>query len=204
MRKIKNFKVNLRAKDILRSVRKLISTVDMSVELEETIQRCGCFYTRFLSPSVVYDTFLKESLSFVCEKDIPQKWFAKSVFFVTIGSALEEEYKKNESAFGEHTGKIVSVIIAAALKQSKNFMQRIISNEAQYENCEVTKVIDIGNKYYKEICKVISIDKIGISVGEVGTIYPKYSFAGLFYWVPSKRKKPRSNCTICSCRHTSI
>jgi hypothetical protein len=187
MRKIKNFKVNLRVKDILRVVRKLINAVDVSVELEETIQRCSRFYVKFLSPSVVYDTFSKESLPFVYEKDIPPKWVAESIFFVTIGSDLEEEYKKNENAFGEHTSKIVSAIAVDALEQSKNFVQRIISDEAQDENCEVTRAVDIGNEYYEEISNVIPADKIGVSVEE-GVVYPKYSSAGLFYWVPSKKK----------------
>jgi hypothetical protein len=187
MRKIKNFKVNLRMKDISRVVRKLINAVGASVELEETIQRCSRFCVKFLSPSVVYDTFSKESLPFVYEKDIPPKWVAESVFFVTIGGALEEEYKKNESAFGEHTSKIVYAIAVDALEQSKNFVQRIISNEAQGENCEVTRAVDIGSEYYEEICKVIPVDKIGISM-ELGAIYPKYSSAGLFYWIPSKKK----------------
>jgi hypothetical protein len=187
MRKIKNFKVTLRVKDILRVVRKLINAVDVSVELEETIQRCSRFYVKFLSPSVVYDTFSKESLPFVYEKDIPPKWVAESIFFVTIGSDLEDEYKKNENAFGEHTSKIVSAIAVDALEQSKNFVQRIISNEAQDENCEVRRAADIGNEYYEEISNVIPADKIGVSVEE-GVVYPKYSSAGLFYWVPSKKK----------------
>jgi hypothetical protein len=176
-------------KDISRVIRKLINVVDVSVELEETIQRCSCFYVKFLSPSVVYDTFSnsKEFLPFVYERDVPPKWVAESIFFVTIGNALEEEYKKNENAFGEHTSKIVSAIVVDALEQSKNFVQRIISNEAQDENCEVTRAVDIGSKYYKEICKIIPVDKIGISV-EIGNIYSKYSSAGLFYWIPSKRK----------------
>jgi hypothetical protein len=187
MRKIKNFKVNLRLKDISRAVRKLINAVDVSVELEQTIQRCSCFYVKFLSPSVVYDTFSKESFPFVYEKDIPPRWVAESIFFVTIGNAFEEEYKKNKNAFGEHTSKIVSSIAVDALEQSKNFVQRIISHEAQDENCEVTRAVDIGREYYEEICKIIPVDRIGVGTKAV-TIYPKYSSAGLFYWILSKKK----------------
>jgi hypothetical protein len=187
MRKIKNFKVNLRVKDISRVVRKLVNSVDMSAELEQTIQRCCRFYIKSLSPAVVYDTFSKESLSFIYEKDTSIKWIAKSIFFITIGNTIEEEYKKNETAFGQHTSKIVSAIAVDALEQSKNFVQRIISNEAQDENCEITRVVNIENEYYEEVSKVIPSDKIDVSV-ESSIIYPKYSSAGLFYWVPSKKK----------------
>jgi hypothetical protein len=186
MRKIKNFKVNLRVKDISRVVRKLVNIADMSVELEETIR----FYIKFLSPAVIYDTFSKESLTFVYEKDVPQKWVARSIFFVTIGSAIEEEYKRNENAFGDHTNKIVSAIAVDALEQSKNFAQRIISGEAQDENCQITRPVNIENEYYEEISKIIPINKIGVIV-ESGVICPKYSSAGLFYWIPSKKNSKK-------------
>ncbi|MDR3195195.1 MAG: hypothetical protein LBT58_00120 [Endomicrobium sp.] len=187
MRKIKNFKISVRVKDISRVVGKLTNTVDTPVELEESVQRCCRFYVNFLSPSVVYDTFSKESLPFVYEKDVPAKWAAESFFFVTIGGAIEEEYKKDENAFGEHTGKIVSAIAVDALDQSKNFARRIISSEAQDENCEITRAVNIANEYYEEVSKVIPTDKIGVSA-KAGVICPKYSSAGLFYWIPSKKK----------------
>jgi hypothetical protein len=190
MRKIKNFKVNLRVKEISRVVKKLINTVELSVEFEETIQRCCRFYVKFLTPSVVYETFSKEALPFAYEKDVPSKWVAESVFFVTIGDDLYDEYKKNKSVFGEHTGKIVSAIAVDALNQSKNFVQRLISNEAQDEDCVISRIVDIPNDLYAEFSKVVPIDKIGISI-ESGDIIPKYSTCGLFYWIPSKKKEKK-------------
>ena len=135
MRKIKNFRVNLRLKEILRVIKKLMNTAELSIEFEKSVQRCCRFYSKFLVPSVVYETFSKETLPFVYEKDAPSKWIAESVFFVTIGSGLYEEYKRNEEIFGEYTEKIVSVISSDALEQSKNFIQRLVSSEAQEENC---------------------------------------------------------------------
>jgi hypothetical protein len=140
-----------------------------------------------LSPAVVYDTFSKKSLSFIYEKDAQTKWIAQSIFFVTIGDTIEEEYKKNETAFGQYTSKIVSAIAVDALEQSKNFVQRIISNEAQDENCEITRPVNIKNEYYEEVSKIIPSDKIGINI-KAGIIFPKYSSAGLFYWTASKKK----------------
>jgi hypothetical protein len=187
MRKIKNFKVNIRLKDISRIVKKLVNADDMSIEIEEAIQMSCRFYAKFLSPAVVYDTFSKESLIFVYEKDVPAKWVAESIFFVTIGDTIEKEQKKNENAFGEHTSKIVSAIAVDALEQSKNFVQRLIVNEAQDEKCDITRVVDIPNELCKEVSKVVQSEKIGVSV-QSGNIFPKYSSAGLFYWIPSKKK----------------
>jgi hypothetical protein len=188
MRKIKNFKVNLSLKEISCAVKRLVNNDDIMVEAKETIQQCSRFYVKFLSPAIIYETFSKETLPFAYEKTTPLKWFAESVFFVTIGNDLCEEYKKNEEAFGKYTGKVVSAISVDALRQSKNFVQRLISNEAKAENCEISKVSDIPRNLYSEFAKIIHIDKIGISV-ESGNFQPKYSFCGLFYWIPSRKKQ---------------
>ncbi|GHT51965.1 hypothetical protein AGMMS49990_07440 [Endomicrobiia bacterium] len=190
MRKIKNFKVNLRVKEISRVIKKLIGAVEPSVELEKTIRQCCRFYVKFLVPSAIYETFSKETLPFAYEKGAPPKWVAKSVFFVTICDNLYDEYKKNKSVFGEHTCKIVSEIAIDALDQSKNFAQRLISNEASEENCEISRVVDIPSNLYSEFSKVVPIDKIGISI-ESEDIIPKYSTCGLFYWIPSNKKRKK-------------
>ncbi|OEG71745.1 hypothetical protein ATZ36_12980 [Candidatus Endomicrobiellum trichonymphae] len=188
MRKIKNFRINLRIKEILSIIKKLVNVVELSVELEEEARQCYCFYSKFLVPSVVYETFSKEMLPFVYEKDVPSKWLAESVFFVTIGDNLCEKYEKDEETFGEHTGKIISAVAVDALEQSKNFIQRLISNEAQGENCEISRSIDIPPRLYETAAGCVPADKIAISAKD-GKLNPRYSECGLFYWIPSKKKQ---------------
>ena len=190
MRKIKNFKVNLRVREIMRVIKKLSNVAELSPDAEEAVQR-GChFYSKFISPSAVYDTFKKGGLPFVYEKDAPQKWAAQSVFFVTIGSALYEEYKKNEQTYGEHTGKIVSAVAVDALEQAKNFIQRIISNEAEDEGCEISRSADIPRDLCVEASKNVAAEKIGIAASENG-LEPQYSSCGIIYWTPSKKKSAK-------------
>ncbi|MDR3071148.1 MAG: hypothetical protein LBU29_00900 [Endomicrobium sp.] len=190
MRKIKNFKINLRVKKISQTVRRLLDSVDVSVEFEETVRRCCGFYFKFLSPSVVYGTFSKGILpSSACKKEVPSRWVAESVFFVTIGNGLSQEHKKSENVFGEYTDEIVSVIAADALDQSRNFTQRLIAAEAQCESCKITKIVDIPVDLYDKFSKFVAIDKIDISV-KCGGINPKYSTCGLFYWVPFGKRRP--------------
>ena len=188
MRKIKNFKVNLRVREITRVIKKLNNMVDMPVEMEESVQRACHFYSKFLMPSVVYDTFSKDAMPFVYEKDAPAKWVAQSVFFVTIGTSLETEYQKNENAFGENTNTILSSIAVDALEQSKNFIQRIISGEAEGENCEISRSFDLPADLYGQSAALVPADKIEITV-EDGKLVPQYSNCGLFYWIPSPKKK---------------
>jgi hypothetical protein len=190
MRKIKNFRINLRIKEILCIIKKLVNAVELSIEFEEAVRRCCRFCSRFLVPSAVYETFSKKTFPFVCEKDAPLKWIAESVFFVTIGEDLYEEYKKDERTFGEYTGKIISAVGVDALEQSKNFIQRLVSKEAQGENCEILRSVDIPPHLYETAVGCISAYKIGISA-EDGKLNPRYSECGLFYWVPSKKKSKK-------------
>lgn len=187
MRKIKNFKINLRLKSISQVVKRAVDIVNISDDFEQIFHRSCRFYNKFLFPSVVYDTFSKEFCPFIYEKGTPQKWVAETIFFVTIGNVLEEKYRVNENAFGIYTDKIVCAIALDALEQSKNFVRRLISSEAHNENCEITKIINLEDKYYKEICDIISAEKICINI-ESGIVCPKYSSAGLFYWIPSRKK----------------
>ncbi|MDR3274776.1 MAG: hypothetical protein LBS81_02110 [Endomicrobium sp.] len=187
MRKIKNFKVNLRLREILRSVKKLINTVGLPVNFEEEVQRCCFFYSKFLVPSVIYEIFSKETLHFKHDEDVPSKWIAASIFFLTIGNNLYEEYSKNTKTFGEYTGQIVSAVVADALQQAKNFVQRLISNEAEKENCEILRIVNVPQDLYSVIGEDIPINKINISI-EAGELMPRYSLCGLFYWIPSKKK----------------
>jgi hypothetical protein len=79
MRKIKNFRINLRI------IKRLVVTAELSVEFEKAVRQCCRFYSRFLDPSVIYETFSKKHASFCLQKNVSSKWIAASIFFVTIG-----------------------------------------------------------------------------------------------------------------------
>jgi hypothetical protein len=188
MRKIKNFKINLRIKEILRVTKKLNNVFEVSFELEEIVKRSCHVYSKFLHPSVVYDTFSRESFSLLEENTALFKYVACSVFFITIGNNLEEEYKLNTTAFGEYTSIIVSAIAVDALEQGRNFVHKLIINEAKDESCEISRAEGFDNTVYSDLAKIIPIEKINVSIVS-GELIPKYSACGLFYWIPSKRKQ---------------
>ncbi|MDR2426309.1 MAG: hypothetical protein LBD46_03915 [Endomicrobium sp.] len=188
MKKIRNFRVNLRVREIIRVVKKLTNTAEMTIEIEETTQKACRFYSDFIMPSVLYDTFSKDDISFVYEKDAPSKWVARSVFFITIGDKIEEYLKKNENIFGEHSNTILSAVAVDALEQAKNFTQRLVANEAEDDNYDISRSIDLPSDLYEKAAKVVPIDKIDISVKD-GKLFPQYSICGLFYWIPSSKKK---------------
>jgi len=188
MRKIKNFKISIRTREISRIIRKLLNMEELTIEIEEAIQKSCFVCEKIIKPAVVYDTFSKEAMTFSLEIEPPEKWIAVSPYILTIGNVLQEEYNKNKSLFGEYGVQIVSAISADALEQSRNFVQKLLASEASDENCELSRNIDLPKQYNSEIIEYLPVDKINLSLTDDGNFIPESSMAGLYYWIPLKKR----------------
>lgn len=188
MRKIKNFKISIRTREISRIIRKLLNMEELTIEIEEAIQKSCFVCEKIIKPAVVYDTFSKEAMTFSLEIEPPEKWIAVSPYILTIGNVLQEEYNKNKSLFGEYGVQIVSAISADALEQSRNFVQKLLASEASDENCELSRNIDLPKQYNSEIIEYLPVDRINLSLSDDGNFIPESSMAGLYYWIPLKKR----------------
>ena len=187
MRKIKNFKINLRNRDIVRSVKRLSPGTEFSQELDIEIQKACRHYYKLIRPCLIYDTFSKGMPEFLTDQDAPAQYVARSVFFVSIGAAIEEIKKDLDMEGGEN---IVNCIAVDALDQGKNFACRLIADEAEDEECETSRAQEIAPEFYQQLSAVIPIEKIDVSLGD-NCLVPKYSLCAAVYWTPSKKRKKK-------------
>ena len=188
MRKIKNFKISIRTREISRIIRKLLNVEDLPIEVEEAVQKSCFVCEKIIKPAVVYDTFSKETMIFPVEIEAPEKWVALSPYILTIGNVLEEKYNSDKQLFGEYGVQIISAISADALDQARNFVQKLLASEASDENCELSRSIDLPKEYNQEIIKYLPVDKINLSLTEDGNFVPVNSIAGIYYWIPLKKR----------------
>lgn len=189
MRKIKNFKISIRTREVSRIVKKLLNVEELDIEVEEAVQKSCFICEKIIRPAVVYDTFSKESMIFPIEIEAPEKWIAVSPYILTIGNVLQEEYEKNKDIFGKYAVQIISAISADALDQSKSFIQKIIVSEMSKDDyCELSRNIEIPQDYNQEIIKYLPIEKINLSLSEDNKFIPINTSAGLFYWIPLKKR----------------
>jgi hypothetical protein len=188
MRKIKNFKISIRTREISRIIRKLLNMEELPIEVEEAVQKSCFVCEKVIKPAVVYDTFSKEAMVFPIEFEAPEKWIAVSPYILTIGNVLQEEYNKNKELFGEYGVQIVSAISADALDQSRNFVQKLLASEASDENCELSRNIELPKQYNQEIVNFLPVDKINLSLDDDGNFVPTNSMSGLYYWIPLKKR----------------
>ncbi len=189
MRKIKNFKINIRTREVSRIVRKLLNMENLPIETEEAVQKSCFLCEKVVKPAVVYDTFSRENTIFPFENNAPEKWIALSPYILTIGDVLQHQYEENKDIFGEHAVQIISAIAADALEQSKNFIHKLLSEDAHDENCELSRNVELPEHYNNEIIKYLPIEKINLSLGEDGKFIPANSVAGIYYWIPLKKRK---------------
>ena len=192
MRKIKNFKITIRTREVSRIVKKLLNVEDLDIEIEEAIQKSCFICDKIIRPAVVYDTFSKESMTFDIDIEAPEKWITVSPYILTIGNVLQEQYEKNKSIFGDYAVQIISAISADALEQSKNFVQKIINSEITKEdNCDLSRSIEIPQQYNQRIVEYLPIEKINLSLSEENKFVPVNTSAGLYYWIPLKKRNRR-------------
>lgn len=190
MRKIKNFKIHLRDREIERALKTLMSVERLPEEFLQNLPEALHFYSKSIRPSILYETFPKESLNLegkTDEKEILSKLTAKTVLFASVGKELEEEYKKNETLYGSNTQEIVSSIAVEALQQCRKFALRLINAQAQEEDNEILPAGEIASQNYEVLQKLLPIDKIDISL-QNNLLIPKYSICELFYWTSLKKK----------------
>jgi len=189
MKKIKNFKINIRPREISRILRKFLDVQELTIEAEEAVQRACYFYGHTIKPAVVYETFSKEATDFsLILPEITEKWVAVSPFVLTIGNCLKDEFEKKIDIFGQLTTKIVSAISADTLEQSKNFVQRLIAQEAKDEQCELSRAVEISENLDK-LQSILPLEKINVSFDEQNKFNPSYTLAGVYYWFPVKKRR---------------
>jgi len=189
MNKIKNFRINLREKEILRLLKKT-SKIEVTSQVQSAVQTHSEQLQKIIAPASIYSTFQKGKLPLKLAFSAPDKWIAATVFAVTIGVAFENEIEvaqnKNESVlFG-----ITHCIGVEALEQSVNFIGRLINDEAKDEECELSQKIIIADTSDIEVlCQVLPIAKIGVSFSQNSGVVPMFSSFGLYFWTPNKKRK---------------
>ena len=73
-------------------------------------------------------------------------------------------------------------------------LQKILTDDAKDEYCELSRNIEIPNDLYPQICKILPIDKINVSLLNIEEnksfkFSPSNTITGLYYWIPIKRRK---------------
>jgi len=194
MKKIKKFKVNIRKIEVIRNLKTILNLKELTQELEATIEKEIERSYSYIYPESIFDTFqtsfLKEK--FGLEFDPKQNIVAGSLFIITIGEKIEDEIYAAKNKGENILSQIIHCIGLESCNSGINFVNRIIKEEADKEDCEITNIEKIYNKNIELVKKIISNlsgEKINVTIDNNSNIHPIYTTIGLIKWQPKRKRK---------------
>jgi hypothetical protein len=195
MKKIKKFRIQPRASFVLKGLKALASTAQVTPELEQAVESEVSRAQEHFLTAAMYKTFgldeLPEwaaSLAPPREKGVTP--VALTFFAATIGVGIEGELGDALSRGEGLRSQILTSLGEESAEQAVNFVQRLVAEEAKEESCELSgRTAASEMDLQRNILSALEADKIDIRMDNVGHLSPRFSRTGFFIWWPSSRQK---------------
>jgi hypothetical protein len=193
MTKIKNFRVNLRPREIARWLKKERG-VETTPELELTIAEAVKEAKQWVAPGAVYTTLTRKTAEKTTTIPLPPEAVALSVVVVSIGTGLQTQRKTAES--GSQRDMILAALEQEALSQSLQFTVRLIGEQAEEEDCEMSSPVSVQEApVASSLATLLGVARIGIQFDPSAPEPPPYVRVSYWFWTPagqgpSRRAEP--------------
>lgn len=192
LKKIKQFNLPLRVKEILRRARK--NSLDMdALGLSDELQArstLAAFHAK-LSPAVLYNTYDLET-------ELPPGVREPRTLATSVGAAtlFSEGDKKTApvilSSHQDQAADLLKIHLDVTLEECAKFIQRLIALEAGKEQCELSAMRRLGDLATTGLLlKKMDATRIGVQATKTG-IVPNASFVFALGWLAQKRTKTKA------------
>ncbi|HBU68828.1 MAG TPA: hypothetical protein DEE98_00415 [Elusimicrobia bacterium] len=202
MKKIKNFKINLRQREILRLLKATSKVSEITPQLEDAVKQEVERLQKEIKPSAVYETVTGESMVSGLSGEIPKESVAATLYIVTINTSIGLDIRSASERGENILANVLHCLAIEALEQTINFVQRLVADEAKSEACEISARKNIDSKpVLEKIFKLLPGEKVGVSIAQQndllpsdkGALSPLYSSCGVMPWVPVKKQSSKSS-----------
>ena len=162
--------------------------LDRVIFLREKVKNCVNKGLKLLRPATVYETLEKSQVEKMSVKEHLRDELINgnvglTVFVVTVGEGIDREISEEDKVGDVDAAKILDIIGNMALYQGVRFVKRLISEEAQNENCSVELWVDnLDNSIQQSLARFIQLDKVGVKIKKSGGFSPSRSVLGLLKW----------------------
>jgi hypothetical protein len=188
MTKIKNFRLNLRTREMARWLKKERG-LETTPELELAIEQAAKEAKTAIETAAIYTTLTRQIAEKTTTLMFPNKAIAVSIVAVSIGPALQA---KHEASQGDLlTGSLLAAVHQEALAQSLQFVVRLIQEQAKEEDCEMTAAMTdfpAGQTALpfaaSSLASLLGVARIGIPLDGAGSELPPYSRVAWLFWTP--------------------
>jgi hypothetical protein len=189
MTKIKNFRVTLRPREIARWLKKERG-VETTPELELTIGEIIKEAKKWMAPAAVYTTLTRQTAEKTTTIPLPPEAVALSVVAVSVGSGLETERKTVEP--GTLRERLLAALQQEALAQSLQFTVRLIGEQAEEENCEMSSPVSVQEApVVSSLATLLGVARIGIVLDASAPDLPPHVRVCYWFWTPAAKGPSR-------------
>jgi hypothetical protein len=199
MTKIKNFRIQLRGREVARLLKNRIG-MPLDPAQEASIEPALGEARKLVRPASLYSTLTRQTAVNAVPFELPKKAVALSAICATIGSGLAELREKAEAAQDTARTDLLSIIEHEALQQATTFALRLVSDQAKKEDCELTDAQDCQEPETRQkLATLLSLDRIDLSLSETDAALPAYSRLIYVVWMPagkSASKKTSSKPSV--------
>jgi hypothetical protein len=189
MTKIKNFRIQLRTRDMARWLKKERG-LETTPELEVSVEQAGKEAKRWIEPAAVYTTLTRQIAEKTTTISFPDKAIAISIVAVSIGPALEAERKSAEA--GSSTETLLAAVQQEALAQALQFAIRLVQDQAKEEDCEMSAPVFSPDLFTSStLPTLLGVQRIGIAFDASTQELPSHARVAWLFWTPVGKSSSR-------------
>ncbi len=195
MTKIKNFRINLRAREVARLL-KAQAKLQITPALEASIEHAVNEAKRQLQPAAVYTTLTRGTAEKATPLPLADPAVAASAIAVTIGSSLNEQIQTASDHQDALQAALLSALREEALHQAVQFIMRLIEDQAKEEECEMSAPREITDGVLlTSLGSLLGMQRIGIDLANDTPQLPPHARLVWMVWSPKVRAKASTKST---------
>jgi len=195
--KIKKFRIRPRISTVQRILKTLLAVRQLPPDLEETLAQESETFLTHITPTAFYVTWSGENIpsSFqeILKTSASPKAVAVSVsaLVATIGPGPEEVISDLLLNGETQRAQTITAFGEEAADQAFQFLLRLLSEEAQGDDCEVSDPVPVSDlALLGETLSLLEAEQEGISIDTASHLTPRFTRVGLVLWTPVKKRRP--------------
>jgi len=185
MTKIKNYRINLRPRDVVRNL-KASEGESFDISWEVNTEPLLPALKPFVKPAAIYTTLTRSTANKATPLELPQKAIAMSVIVATIGPGLAQERERVEAEGDSVRARFISAVEKEALDQSIAFGLRLITNQAKDEESELSEAFSCQDpETLHRLAALLGVERIGLNSDTQPIELPPYARLHYVIWMPA-------------------
>jgi len=185
MTKIKNFRITLRSREVLRTLR-ILEGDSFDPSWESCIEADLSPLKALVKPAAIYATLTQSTAVKATPLELPKKAVALSVLVVSVGTELAQSRLLSDAEGDARRVRLLNAVEKEALDQSVAFVMRLLQNQAKEEDCELADLHTPEQlQTAQKLTTLLGIERIGLS--DLSEESPLPTSARLHYvlWMPA-------------------